>query len=99
MLAEWKGITKPLAEAYDANLRDYRDTIPRLFDANGFVILSNGLEAVMGASHAPLRSSRPGSAWRRAGGERRPGELLRSHLRAAPLPRPDRELHPVRGGP
>ncbi len=62
MLAEWKGITKPLAEAYDANLRDYRDAIPRLFDANGFVILSNGLEAVMGASHAPFEFFAP---WKR----------------------------------
>ena len=62
MVAEWKGMTKPLAEAYDANLRDYRDTIPRLFDANGFVILSNGLEAVMGASHAPFEFFAP---WKR----------------------------------
>src|SRR5687767_10927160 len=52
LLAEWKAPTCPLAEAYDKNLRDYRDTVPRLFDANGFVLLSNGLEAVMGASHA-----------------------------------------------
>ncbi|WP_246695166.1 type I restriction endonuclease subunit R [Methylobacterium sp. P1-11] len=62
MLSEWKGITKPLAEAYDANLRDYRDAVPRLFDANGFVILSNGLEAVMGASHAPFEFFAP---WKR----------------------------------
>lgn len=54
LLAEWKAPTCPLAEAYDKNLRDYRDTVPRLFDANGFVLLSNGLEAVMGASHAPF---------------------------------------------
>lgn len=25
------------------NLSDYRDTIPRLFDPNGFTVLSNGL--------------------------------------------------------
>ena len=62
LLAEWKGITKPLAEAYEGNLRDYRDTIPRLFDANAFVILSNGLEAVMGASHAPFEFFAP---WKR----------------------------------
>ena len=54
LLAEWKGITKPIADAYEQNLRDYRDAVPRLFDANGFVILSNGLEGVMGASHAPF---------------------------------------------
>lgn len=62
LLAEWKGITKPLAEAYEANLRDYRDAIPRLFDANGFVILSNGLEAVMGASHSAFEFFAP---WKR----------------------------------
>ncbi|KQO73451.1 type I restriction endonuclease subunit R [Methylobacterium sp. Leaf89] len=62
MLAEWKGLTRPLADAYDKNLRDYRDTIPRLFDANGFVILSNGLEAVMGASHSAFEFFAP---WKR----------------------------------
>lgn len=62
MLAEWKAPTKPLAEAYDKNLRDYRDTVPHLFDANGFVILSNGVEAVMGASHAPYDVYAP---WKR----------------------------------
>lgn len=53
LLAEWKSPACPLADAYDQNLRDYRDTIPQLFPSNGFVILSNGLEAVMGAAHAP----------------------------------------------
>lgn len=59
LLAEWKGPACPLADAYDANLRDYRDTIPQLFPANGFVILSNGLEAVMGAAHAPYEIFAP----------------------------------------
>ena len=84
LLAEWKGATKPLAEAYDANLRDYRDAIPRVFDANGFVILSNGLEAVMGASHAPFDVFAP---WKRLeeGGEESVGlEML---LRATCEPR------------
>ena len=62
MVAEWKGLTQPLADAYDKNLRDYRDAVPALFDANGFVILSNGLEAVMGASHAPYEVFAP---WKR----------------------------------
>jgi type I restriction enzyme R subunit len=43
LLCEWKAPTQPVQEAYDANLRDYRDTIPRLFDPNGFTVLSNGL--------------------------------------------------------
>jgi type I restriction enzyme R subunit len=62
LLIEWKDITKPVQEAYDANLRDYRDTIPRLFDFNGFTILSNGLEALMGPSHAAFESFAP---WKR----------------------------------
>ena len=79
LLAEWKAPTKPLAEAYEKNLRDYRDTVPRLFDANGFVILSNGLQAVMGASHAPLDVFAP---WKRLeeGGPEDPG--LETLLRA-----------------
>ncbi|MGB3318803.1 MAG: type I restriction endonuclease subunit R [Sphingopyxis granuli] len=62
LLAEWKGPACPLADAYDNNLRDYRDTIGHLFPANGFVILSNGLEAVMGAAHAPYEIFAP---WKR----------------------------------
>jgi type I restriction enzyme R subunit len=62
LVAEWKGPTHSLAEAYDQNLRDYRDTIPGLFDAHGFVILSNGLEAVMGAASAPFDAFAP---WKR----------------------------------
>lgn len=62
LLAEWKAPACPLADAYDNNLRDYRDTIGHLFPANGFVILSNGLEAVMGAAHAPYEVFAP---WKR----------------------------------
>lgn len=62
LLAEWKAPTCPIVDAYEHNLRDYKDTVPRLFDANGFVLLSNGLEAVMGASHAPFEFYAP---WKR----------------------------------
>lgn len=62
LLAEWKAPTQPVQEAYEANLRDYRDTIPRLFDFNGFTILSNGLEALIGAGHAPFEGFAP---WKR----------------------------------
>lgn len=59
LFAEWKAPTKPLADAYEKNLRDYRDAVPHLFDANGFVILSNGIDTVMGSSHAPLEVFAP----------------------------------------
>ena len=62
LLCEWKAPTQPVQEAYDANLNDYRDTIPRLFEPNGFTVLSNGLEALMGPSHAPFEVFAP---WKR----------------------------------
>jgi type I restriction enzyme R subunit len=54
LFAEWKAPSCPLAEAHEKNLRDYKDTVPQLFYANGFVILSNGIDTVMGSSHAPF---------------------------------------------
>lgn len=62
LLCEWKAPSQAVQEAYDGNLNDYRDTVPRLFDANGFVLLSNGLQALMGASHAPFEAFAP---WKR----------------------------------
>ncbi len=59
LLMELKAAHVKLAEAYEKNLKDYRDTIPRLFDANGFVVLSNGHEAVIGPSHAAFDDYAP----------------------------------------
>jgi type I restriction enzyme R subunit len=80
LLIEWKDITKPVQEAYEANLRDYRDTIPRLFDFNAFTILTNGIEALMGASHAPFEVFAP---WKRLEEEGPESVALETMLRAA----------------
>jgi type I restriction enzyme, R subunit len=53
VLAEFKEPNRPVNAAYDENLSDYYDTIPQLFWPNGFVILSNGSEAKVGATYAP----------------------------------------------
>ena len=53
VLVEFKEPNRPVKAAYDENLTDYRDTIPQLFWPNGFVILSNGSEAKVGATYAP----------------------------------------------
>ena len=45
---ELKASHKNLKNAYDENLSDYRDTIPHLFAANGFILLSNGAESKVG---------------------------------------------------
>jgi type I restriction enzyme, R subunit len=45
---ELKASHKYLKRAYDENLTDYRDTIPRFFVANAFIILSNGSASKIG---------------------------------------------------
>jgi type I restriction enzyme R subunit len=80
LLIEWKDVMQPVQEAYDSNLRDYRDTIPRLFDFNGFVVLSNGIEALMGPSHAPFDAFAP---WKRLKEDGPEGVALSTMLRAA----------------
>jgi type I restriction enzyme R subunit len=52
VLLEFKEPNRPAKAAFDENLTDYRDTIPQLFWPNGFVILSNGSEAKVGATYA-----------------------------------------------
>jgi type I restriction enzyme, R subunit len=79
LLIEWKDLTRPVEEAYDDNLRDYRDTIPRIFDFNAFAILSNGLEVLMGPSHAPFESFAP---WKRLEEDQPEGVALETTLRA-----------------
>ena len=53
VLIELKVSHKNVHDAYEANLRDYRDTVPHLFWFNAFVMLSNGADTRVGASFAP----------------------------------------------
>ena len=50
---ELKVSHRNVRNAYDANLRDYRDTVPHLFWFNAFVILSNGADTLVGSTFAP----------------------------------------------
>jgi type I restriction enzyme, R subunit len=52
VLVELKASHTRLQDAYDKNLRDYRDTVPNLFWYNGVVILSNGRESRIGSTTA-----------------------------------------------
>ena len=49
VLMEFKRIDVNLYDAYNDNLRDYRDTIKHLFWYNGLIILSNGSESRVGS--------------------------------------------------
>ncbi len=52
---ELKSTHKDLRHAYDDNLKDYKDTIPYLFNTNAFVILSNGLQSKIGTITSPFK--------------------------------------------
>ena len=54
LFIELKTSWKAMADAYNGNLNDYRGAIPHVFVPNAFVILSNGVEAVLGGAQAPL---------------------------------------------
>ncbi len=49
LFAEFKKPSVDVRTAYDDNYADYQETIPQLFYYNAFVILSNGVEAKIGA--------------------------------------------------
>jgi type I restriction enzyme R subunit len=70
LFAELKTSWKAMADAYNGNLSDYRTAIPQVFVPNAFVILSNGLEAVLGAPYAPLEYF---NEWKRIDDEEEPG--------------------------
>ena len=50
VLVELKVSHKNVRDAFDANLRDYRDTVPHLFWFNAFVMLSNGDDTLVGST-------------------------------------------------
>ncbi len=49
LFIELKAIHKKLENAYNHNFSDYLDVIPRLFQMNAFVIISNGIESKVGS--------------------------------------------------
>jgi type I restriction enzyme R subunit len=70
LFVELKASWKAMADAYNGNLADYRATIPHVFVPNAFVILSNGIEAVLGGAQAPLEYF---NEWKRVDDEDEPG--------------------------
>jgi type I restriction enzyme R subunit len=53
LLVELKASHKNLFDAYNHNLRDYKDTIPHLFWYNAYILLSNGSASRLGSLTAP----------------------------------------------
>ncbi|OGG12817.1 hypothetical protein A3D77_07210 [Candidatus Gottesmanbacteria bacterium RIFCSPHIGHO2_02_FULL_39_11] len=54
VLLELKASHKSLVDAYKDNIRDYKDTIPKLFWYNMGIIISNGIENKLGSLTSPF---------------------------------------------
>lgn len=88
VLVELKASHRRAEDGYRDNIRDYRGTIPQLFWANGFVLVSNGSEAKVGASFATWDHF---TDWKKVESEEEEGRVaLETTMRAAC--RPDRVL-------
>jgi type I restriction enzyme R subunit len=62
VFVELKAVNIPITDAYKKNYQDYLDTIPRLFDWNALVLISNGVDAQYGALGQSLAQF---SRWKR----------------------------------
>ncbi|MHB8529803.1 MAG: type I restriction endonuclease subunit R, partial [Caulobacteraceae bacterium] len=86
LFVELKAGHRNARDGYDNNLRDYRDTIGHVFDAVGIVLVSNGIETLIGPSpQAPWDEAF--KAWKRIEDETAQGVVsLETTLRAACAP-------------
>ena len=66
---ELKASHKHIEDAYNQNLRDYKDTIPQLFWYNGFIILSNGSQSKIGSITSTMEFF---NEWKRVDSEKEP---------------------------
>ena len=72
LFIEYKASDKSERDAYDDNLRDYKDVIPNLFWYNAFCLLSNGLEAKIGSITAGWEYF---SGWKKVSTETEEGSI------------------------
>jgi len=61
LFIELKASHNLLKNAYNDNLRDYKDTIPQTFWYNAVILLSNGSGTKVGSSPASENTLEPGS--------------------------------------
>jgi type I restriction enzyme R subunit len=77
---ELKAPSEKATDAFNDNIRDYRDTIPQLFWYNQFIIISNGTDTRVGSVTAPLEHY---AEWKRINDEGETGIVsLDTALRA-----------------
>ena len=72
VVMEFKRIDKNLYDAYNDNIRNYKDTIPHLFWYNALIILSNDLETKLGSLTAEWEHF---AKWKKVDSEDEPGTI------------------------
>jgi type I restriction enzyme R subunit len=77
LFGELKAPFRELENAYRYNLCDYKQSIPHLFHYTGFIVLSNGSEAVLGNLSAPFRHFGP---WKKVADENEEGAISLERL-------------------
>ncbi len=101
LFVELKASHRNVKNAYNDNLRDYKDTIPQLFWYNAVILLSNGSQAKVGSLTSQWEHF---SDWKKINSEGEEGRHLSGdrparHLRARPLPGYHRKLYPLHRSP
>lgn len=69
LLIELKGPAENIRTAFEDNIRSYRNDIPQVFACNAAILISNGMETKVGASHAPYEHF---IDWKKAESENEP---------------------------
>jgi len=72
LFIELKATHRRLETAHRDNLRDYKDTVPQLFWANAFIILSNGSQSRLGTVSAGWEHF---ADWKKIGSESEAGRV------------------------
>lgn len=72
VLIELKAAHKDLRNAYNDNIRDYKDTIPQLFWYNAFIVISNGIESKVGTISSGYEHF---NEWKKINGEDEEGKV------------------------
>ncbi len=72
VFVELKASHKNVRDAYDQNITDYRDTVPKVFVPNGFIICSNGTDSRIGTVSSAWEHF---TDWKKISDEAEPGAV------------------------
>ena len=72
VFGELKGVHRRLEDAFNDNLRDYKESIPQIFWFNGVIVLSNGIDSRVGSVTAGWEHF---GEWKKVGSEGEEGRV------------------------